>query len=90
MRVHRLTCGLALVVLLGTMMPPVRVSAQEVSARAYLSPGASVGLGRQFVVNVEVSGAQTLSEQPAAPDLGRFAQFLGSTQQSSIRMHLDR
>ena len=70
---------LALVVLL-----PDGVSGQ-VSARAYLSPGSTVGVGRQFLLNVEVTGAQALDQQPDLPDLS-FAQFLGSSQQSSVRV----
>jgi len=70
---------LALVVLL-----PDGASGQ-VSARAYLSPGSTVGVGRQFLLNVEVTGAQALDQQPDLPDLS-FAQFLGSSQQSSVRI----
>jgi hypothetical protein len=65
---------------------PAPASSQEVSVRAYLSPGATVGVGRQFVLNVEITGTQTLNEQPDIPDLSAFAQFLGSSQQSSMRM----
>lgn len=67
-------------------VPRADASAQDVGVRAYLSPGATVGVGSQFVLNVEVTGTQTLTEQPEIPDLGSFAQFLGSSQQSSIRM----
>jgi len=63
---------------------PVR--AQDVSARAYLSPGSTVGVGRQFVLNVEINGTQSIDREPELPDLSDFAQFLGSSQQSSIRM----
>jgi len=65
---------------------PATVSGQDASVRAYLSPGATVGVGNQFVLNVEITGAQAVNEQPALPDLAEFAQFLGSSQQSSIRM----
>lgn len=73
-------------VVLMALHVPVAASAQDVSARAYLSPGETVGVGRQFVLNVEVSGTQGLDQQPEIPDLSSFAQFLGSNQQSSIRM----
>jgi hypothetical protein len=65
---------------------PPPVCAQDVSVRAYLSPGATVGVGRQFVLNVEINGTQSVNQQPEIPDLSAFAEFLGSSQQSSIRM----
>jgi hypothetical protein len=81
----RLLCRrLGLIALLAAF--PVSAFGQDVSVRAYLSPGATVGVGNQFVLNVEVTGTQTLNEQPELPDLGAFAQFLGSNQQSSIRV----
>jgi hypothetical protein len=80
---HRLR-SLALVALAAVM--PAAAAAQDVSVRAYLNPGATVGSGRQFVLNVEVTGSQSVSRQPDIPDLSAFAQFLGSSQQSSIRM----
>jgi hypothetical protein len=84
-RVPRLLPGfLALSALL--IAPPGPAYAQDVAVRAYLSPGATVGVGSQFVVNVEVTGTQSFEQQPVAPDLGSFAEFLGSSQQSSIRM----
>jgi len=73
------------VLLLGCFLAsPAR--AQEPSARAFVIPEGVVGVGRQFVVNVEVSGAQTFEREPPAPDLSSFAQFLGSSTQSSVRM----
>ena len=62
-----------------------RLSAQDVSARAYLTPGAEVGVGASFLVNVEVTGVQNLSEEAVAPDLASFAQYLGSSTQTSMR-----
>jgi len=76
--------GLTLTALLAAS--PATVTGQDVSVRAYLSPGATVGVGRQFVLNVEITGTQALTEQPTVPDLDGFSQFLGSSQQSSIRM----
>jgi hypothetical protein len=73
-----------LLALLALMPGPA--TAQDVSVRAYLNPGATVGVGRQFVLNVEVTGSQSVSRQPEIPDLGGFAELLGSSQQSSIRM----
>jgi hypothetical protein len=60
--------------------------AQDVSVRAYLSPGPRVGVGRPFVLNVEIVGVQSLTEEPRVPDLGAFAQYLGSGTQSSLQM----
>lgn len=84
MRARLPHCCVALIVVLSAL--PARASGQDLAVRAYLSPGATVGVGRQFVLNVEVTGTQNLTEQPDIPDLGAFAQFLGSSQQSSIRM----
>lgn len=88
MRSRFLVYGLALLALPVTDVAPV--SAQDVSARAYLSPGATVGVGRQFVLNVEINGSQSIDRQPELPDLSGFAQFLGTSQQSSIRMENGR
>ncbi len=65
---------------------PTAAWAQDVGVRAYLSPGTTVGVGRPFVLNVEVTGMQSLTEDPELPDLGDFAQFLGSGTQSSMQM----
>jgi hypothetical protein len=62
------------------------VVAQEPSVRAYLSPGTEVAAGRPFVLNVEISGTQAVDRDPALPDLSAFAQFLGSSTQSSVSM----
>ena len=66
--------------------PAIPLQAQDVSVRAYLAPGSTVGVGQSFVVNVEITGAQSLDAQPAAPDLTPFAQYLGSGTQSSMQM----
>jgi len=84
MRSRSVLRSLALVALAAVL--PAAAAAQDVSVRAYLNPGATVGAGRQFVLNVEVTGSQSVSRQPDIPDLSAFAQFLGSSQQSSIRM----
>ena len=64
---------------------PTDAIAQEVSARAYLS-GNQVGVGQQFVLNVEVSGTQGVDQDPELPDLTAFSVYLGSGSSSSMRM----
>jgi len=64
---------------------PTDVVAQQVSARAYLSSN-QVGVGQQFVLNVEVSGAQGVDQDPELPDLSSFSVYLGSGSSSSIQM----
>ena len=64
---------------------PVEVTAQDVTARAYLG-GNQVGVGQQFVVNLEVSGAQQVDRDPELPDLTAFSVYLGSGSSSSIQM----
>lgn len=59
---------------------------QGVAARAYVTPGSTVGVGSSFVVNVEVSGTQSMNRDVAPPDLGGFARFLGTSTQSSVQM----
>jgi hypothetical protein len=62
------------------------VSAQEPSVRAFLTPASGVGVGRPFVLNVEISGTQEVQRQPTRPDLSSFAEYLGSNTQSSVSM----
>lgn len=64
---------------------PTDAAAQQVSARAYLSSN-EVGVGQQFVLNVEVSGAQGMDQDPELPDLSSFSVYLGSGSSSSIQM----
>jgi len=78
-----LASGALLGLLLAT---PGLGAAQDAAVRAYLSPGATVGVGRPFVLNVEITGTQSVTEEPELPDLGAFAQFLGSSSQSSMQM----
>ena len=59
--------------------------AQDVSARAYLTPEA-VGLGRQFVLNVEVSGAQRTDADPQLPDMEGFTRYLGVSSSTSMEI----
>ena len=60
-------------------------SAQEVSVRAFLNQG-TVGVGRPFILNVEVSGSQRLDSEPQLPDLSAFATYLGSGSSTSMQM----
>ena len=64
---------------------PAGATAQEVSARAYLSTS-QVGVGQQFVVNVEVSGTQGVDRDPELPDMTAFSVYLGSGSSSSVQM----
>lgn len=64
---------------------PADAAAQEVSARAYLSSN-QVGVGQQFVLNVEVSGTQGVDQDPELPDLTAFSVYLGSGSSSSMQM----
>jgi hypothetical protein len=71
---------------LSASLVPADIFGQDVSVRAYVAPSATVGVGRPFTLNVEVSGAQSVDRDPALPDLATFAQFLGSNTQSSVQM----
>lgn len=64
---------------------PGAVLAQEVGARAFLS-ASQVGVGRQFVLNVEVSGTQQLETDPVLPDMEEFAGFLSAGTSTSIQI----
>lgn len=65
---------------------PGLVAAQIPAVRAYVTPDGPVGVGRPFVVNVEVSGAQQVEDEPTLPDLSAFSQHLGNSRQSSVQM----
>lgn len=79
--------GLALAALVGTLVSIAEpVAAQDVAVRAYLTPGNSVGVGRPFSLNVEVTGTQSLGEEPRIPDLSSFAQYLGSGTSTAVQM----
>ena len=60
--------------------------AQEPTVRAYVTPGPEVAVGRAFVLNVQVTGSQTVDRDPSLPDIAGFARFLGSSRQSSVSM----
>lgn len=85
MSLPSLAARLLLVAALLVGLLPTPAAAQEPTVRAFLTPGSAVGVGRPFVFNVEVTGTQTLERQPQAPELD-FAQYLGSSTQSSVRM----
>ncbi len=55
------------------------------TARAYLNQN-EVALNRQFVLSVEISGAQRLDQDPVLPDLSAFAAFLGSGTSTSMQI----
>ena len=71
------------IALLGLALAPMGAAGQAV--RAYLSAD-EVGVGRQFVLNVEVSGVRQLEEEPVVPDLSAFARYLGSGTSTSMQM----
>ena len=64
---------------------PGAALAQDIGARAFLS-APQVGVGRQFVLNVEVSGTQQLEQDPVLPDMEEFAGFLSAGTSTSIRI----
>ena len=70
------------VLLAAAVASPAAATAQVVSARAFLSSN-QVGVGQQFVLNVEVSGTQGVDQDPALPDLTAFSVYLGSGSSTS-------
>jgi hypothetical protein len=54
--------------------------------RAYIRPSSSVRVGLPFILNVEMTGTQTMTREPELPDLGAFAQYLGRSTQSSVQV----
>ena len=62
-----------------------RAIAQQVQVRSYLS-SPRVGWGGQFVLNVEISGAQQADSEPVLPDLGGFGRYLGSNTSTSLEI----
>ncbi len=61
------------------------VSGQDVSVRAYLNAN-HVGVNRQFVLNLEISGIQRVDSDPTPPDLDDFAVFLSSGTSTSMQI----
>lgn len=76
-------CAAALALLLAG---PAEGRAQDASVRAFLTPSGQVGVGRAFVINVEILGAQSVDREPSLPDLSEFARYLSSNTQSSVSM----
>lgn len=72
--------------LIAFLVLPRAGTAQDTGARVYLTPGSTVGVGQPFVLNVEITGTQSVDREPEIPDLGDFAQYLGSSTQSSMRV----
>jgi len=62
------------------------LEAQDVGVRAYLTPASTVGVGRQFVLNLEITGVRSVDRDPVLPDLVPFAQYLGSGTSTSMEM----
>jgi hypothetical protein len=62
-----------------------RAGAQDVAVRAYLTPSA-VGVGRTFVLNLEISGTQSVDSEPQLPDLSAFASYLGSGSSTNMQI----
>ncbi len=60
-------------------------SGQDVSVRGYLSAN-QVGVNRQFVLNVEISGTQQVESDPVLPDLDDFAIYLSSGTSTSMQI----
>ena len=67
-----------------TLAMPAEAMARQASARAFLSRG-EVGVGQQFVLNVEVSGTQQIDRDPDLPDLTAFSVYLGSGTSTSLQ-----
>jgi hypothetical protein len=84
--VVRLALLAALALVAPMLLQASHVDAQEVGVRTFLSPGPTVGVGRPFVLNVEITGSQSVGEEPDLPDLGSWAQYLGSSTSSSVQM----
>jgi len=78
----RRTLFLAFVLTLFTGGP---LAGQAPSVRAFLSPGNEVGVGGAFVLNVEISGTQTIDREPRLPDLAPYGRLLGSSTQTAMR-----
>ena len=63
----------------------VGADAQAPSVRAFVTPSTTLGGGRPVVLNVEVSGAQSIDREPQLPDVSSFAQYLGSSTQTAMQ-----
>lgn len=77
---------LSCVALVPGVLAPAPAAAQDVSARAYLTPANGVQVGRAFIVNLELNGVQRFDEQPEVPDLEPFARYLGAGTSTNMQM----
>ncbi|MCG8470057.1 MAG: BatD family protein [Gemmatimonadetes bacterium] len=83
---NRLRGPAALVVVVASLaLAPAASRAQDVAARAFLDR-ARVEVGRALVLNVEISGTQRFDQEPELPDVSAFAELLGSSTQTSMRI----
>ncbi len=78
--------ALAIFLALAALGTPLAARGQDVGVRAYLSPGNTVAVGGQFVLNLEIRGSQALDQDPEVPDLTAFAQYLGSGTSTSMQI----
>lgn len=78
--------ALAIFLALLALAVPGAARSQDVGVRAYLSPGTTVAVGAQFVLNLEIRGSQALDRDPEVPDLTAFAQYLGSGTSTSMQI----
>ncbi len=60
--------------------------AQDVSARAYLTPANGVQVDRPFTLNLEITGVQRFDAQPQIPSLDPFATYLGAGTSTNRQM----
>lgn len=70
---------------LGLPLLPAATQAQDIQVRAFLS-SPRVGFGGQFVLNVEISGAQQVDTDPVLPDMEEFGQYLGASTSTSMQI----
>ena len=82
---RRTSVRLALLALPAAPLPPTPAHAQDIQVRAFLS-SPRVGFGGQFVLNVEVSGAQQTDADPVLPDMEEFGQYLGAGTSTSMQI----
>ncbi|UCD22957.1 MAG: protein BatD [Gemmatimonadota bacterium] len=78
-----MTVGLRIVAIALLVAAPA--FGQDVSVRAYLSAN-QVGINRQFVLNVEISGTQQVDSDPTLPDMDEFSTFLSSSTSTSMQI----
>ena len=82
----RLRCFLPVALCALALTSAPLLVAQDVGVRAYLTPGTTVGVDRQFVLNLEITGVRSVDREPVLPDMAVFAQYLGSGTSTSMEM----